>query len=163
MRSFAVTVLVIAFLGVLAGLAWSYAAPRAIYAIVDGEPVLADPSTQALIGADGWFAAITGGLGLACGAVVWFTHRRDQLAVLFGLCAGGIAAAFLTRWIGGAFTLKQVTVEASASGLKMVPGELIVTAGGVIVAWPLMAVALFGILEGLHGYRESPLRRPYGI
>lgn len=163
-RSFAEAVLVPAVLGVLAGLAWSYVAPRAPYAITDKGPVLADPSTQALIAADGWFAVITGGLGLLCGAVAWFRYRQDQLEAVLGLCTGGVLAAFLAMWVGKTFTLGVVTVEAAATpGMKVVPGELTLTAEGVLVAWPLLAVGLFGLLEGLHGYRDSPLRRPYGI
>ncbi|MFI6388340.1 hypothetical protein ACIBHY_02885 [Nonomuraea sp. NPDC050547] len=162
-RSFAVTVLVMAVLGVLAGLAWSYAAPRAAMAVTEKGPILADPSTQALIAADGWFAAITGGLGLLCGAAAWFRNRREQLPVLAGLCAGGVLASFLTLWVGSAVTIGVVTVEAAAPGLKVVPGSLELTARGVLVAWPLLAVALFGLLEGMHGYRDSALRKPYGI
>ncbi|MFI6497594.1 hypothetical protein [Nonomuraea typhae] len=162
MRLFAVTVLVLGVLGVAAGLAWSYASPRAPMAVTDkGATVLADPSTQALIAADGWFAAITGGLGLLCGAAAWFGRREDQLAVLAGLCAGGVLAAFLTLWVGSSVTLGVVTVEAAAPGLKVVAGSLKLTAHGVLVAWPLLAVAIFGILEGVHGYRDSPLRNPY--
>nr|SBO94656.1 hypothetical protein BN4615_P4172 [Nonomuraea gerenzanensis] len=128
--------------------------------------MLADPTTQALIAADGWFAVITGGLGLLCGAVAWFTARRWMLPVLLGLCAGGVLAAYLTLWVGSMFTLGAVTVEAApaltAAGVKVVPGALKLTAEGVLVSWPLLAVGFFGLLEGMHGYRESPLRQPYG-
>ncbi|MEU4224489.1 hypothetical protein AB0F17_09355 [Nonomuraea sp. NPDC026600] len=163
-RAFAVTVLTLAALAVLAGLLWSHLSPRAPYQITPEGPMLADPSTQALISADGWYAVITGGLGLACGALAWFLGRRHQLAVLLGLGAGGVLAAFLTLWVGSTFTLGVVVVEAAAApGVKIVPGSLTLTATGVIVAWPLVAVAFFGLLEGMHGYRESPLRKPYGL
>ncbi|AQZ64788.1 hypothetical protein BKM31_28020 [[Actinomadura] parvosata subsp. kistnae] len=165
-RAFAVTVLTLAALGVAAGLLWSGLTPRAPYQVTEQGTVLADPTTQALIAADGWFAVITGGLGLLCGGVAWFAARRWMLPVLLGLCAGGVAAAFLTLWVGSTFTLGAVTVEASpaltAAGTKVVPGALHLTAKGVMVAWPLLAVGFFGLLEGMHGYRESPLREPYG-
>jgi hypothetical protein len=163
-RAFAVTVLTLAALAVLAGLLWSHLSPRAPYQVTADGPMLADPSTQALISADGWYAVITGGLGLACGALAWFLGRRNQLAVLLGLGAGGVLAAFLTLWVGSTFTLGVVVVEAAATpGVKIVPGSLTLTATGVIVAWPLVAVAFFGLMEGMHGYRESPLRKPYGL
>ncbi|MCA2222675.1 hypothetical protein [Nonomuraea aurantiaca] len=163
-RAFAVTVLILATLAVLAGLLWSHLSPRAPYQVTPQGPVLADPSTQALIAADGWYAVITGGLGLACGALAWFLGRRHQLAVLLGLGAGGVLAAFLTLWVGSTFTFGVVVVEAAAEpGVKVVPGSLALTATGVIVSWPLVAVGFFGLLEGMHGYRESPLRKPYGI
>ncbi|MFB4264231.1 hypothetical protein [Nonomuraea sp. GTA35] len=163
-RAFAVTVLTLAALGVAAGLLWSGLTPRAPYQVTDQGTVLADPTTQALIAADGWFAVITGGLGLLCGGVAWFSARRLMLPVLLGLFAGGVAAAFLTLWAGSTFTLGAVMVEAApaATGVKIVPGALKLTAKGVLVAWPLLAVGFFGLLEGMHGYRESPLRQPYG-
>ncbi|SEG83650.1 hypothetical protein SAMN05444920_105237 [Nonomuraea solani] len=162
-RAFAVTVLTLAALGLAAGLLWSGLTPRAPYQVTEQGTVLADPTTQALIAADGWFAVITGGLGLLCGGVAWFSGRRWMLPVLLGLCAGGVLASFLTLWVGSTFTLGAVTVEAAAApGVKIVPGALKLTASGVLVSWPLLGVGFFGLLEGMHGYRESPLRQPYG-
>ncbi|MEU8249025.1 hypothetical protein [Nonomuraea sp. NPDC048916] len=163
-RPFAVTVLALAAAAVLAGLLWSWLSPRVPYQITERGLVLADPSTQALIAADGWFAVITGGLGLVCGAVGWYLGRRHQLAVLLGLCAGGVLGSFVTFWVGSTFTLGVVTVEAAGQpGVTIVPGVLALTASGVRVTWPLCAVGFFGLLEGMNGYRESPLRKPYGI
>ncbi|NRQ40473.1 hypothetical protein HII36_52950, partial [Nonomuraea sp. NN258] len=164
-RAFAVTVLILAALGVIAGLMWSGVAPRAPYALTDKGPVLADPTTQALISADGWYTVITGGLGLLCGAFAWFAARRRRLLpVLVGLFAGGLLAAFLTYWAGTTITIGAGMVEAAAvPGMKVVPGALRLTASGVLVTWPLVAVGLYGFLEGMHGYRESPLRRPFGL
>ncbi|MCK2220872.1 hypothetical protein MF672_044760 [Actinomadura sp. ATCC 31491] len=162
-RAFAVTVLALAALGIGAGLAWSAVSPRAPYQVGEHGLVLADLTTQALIAADGWYAVITGGLGLLCGAVGWLAGRRWMLGVLAGLCAGGVAAAALAYWVGSTFTIGAVVVEAAAApGVKVVPGALTLTANGVAVAWPLLAVGMFGLLEGMHGYRESPLRQPYG-
>lgn len=163
-RVFAVAVLSLAALGVVAGLAWSALSPRPPYLVTAEATVLADPSTQALIAADGWFATVTGGLGLACGALAWFLSRRRQLGALLGLCAGGALGAYVTLWVGSAVTIGVVTVEAAAApGAELTPGPLQLTAKGVLVFWPLLSVGLFGLLEGMHGYRESPLRRPYGL
>lgn len=165
LRAFAVTVLALAALGVPAGLVWSALSPRPPYRITEGTAsVLADPATQTLIAADGWFATVTGGLGLACGALAWFLSRHQQLAVLLGLCGGSVLASFVTLWTGTTFTFGVIAVEASAEpGVTFVAGPLALTADGVLVSWPLLAVGLFGLLEGMHGYRESPLRTPYGI
>ncbi|TMR88484.1 hypothetical protein EJK15_65935, partial [Nonomuraea basaltis] len=80
-RAFAVTVLTLATLGAAAGLLWSGVSPRAPYQVTEQGTALADPSTQALIAADGWFAVITGGLGLLSGGVAWFAGRRWMLGV----------------------------------------------------------------------------------
>jgi hypothetical protein len=163
-RAFAVTVLSLAALGVVAGLLWSALSPRPPYQVASGETLLADPTTQALVAADGWFAAVTGGLGLLCGALAWFLSKRRQLATLLGLCAGGVLAAYVTLWVGSSITIGVVTFEAAAvPGVRLVPGPLELTAKGVLVFWPLLAVGLFGLLEAMHGYRESPLRKPYGL
>ncbi|NUR90405.1 MAG: hypothetical protein HOY71_40545, partial [Nonomuraea sp.] len=162
MRAFAVTVLVFAALAVPAGLIWSWVSPRAPYQVTGEGTVLADPSTQALIAADGWFTVITGAIGLIGGAVAWFVRRDLSVALVLGLCAGGVIGAYVTRWTGTTFTIGPVAVEAAAPGTKVVAGALQLKATGALVAWPLLAVAVFGLLEGMHGYREAPLREPFG-
>ncbi|MDA0635197.1 hypothetical protein OUY22_17395 [Nonomuraea sp. MCN248] len=161
-RAFAITVLALAVLGLPAGLLWSALSPRPPYQVIERTPTLADPSTQALIAADGWFATVTGALGLACGTLAWFLSRRVQLPVLLGLALGGAAGAFAAFWAGTTFTVGVVAVEAAAApGVAFLPGPLTLTAKGVLVSWPLLATGVFGFLEGMHGYRESPLRRPH--
>lgn len=165
LRAYAVTVLVLAALGVAAGPLWSWVAPRAPYQVTPQGTALADPTTQALIGADGWFAVITGGLGAVCGLAAWFLcRRRTPIAAVLGLATGGALAAALTLWIGSTFTFGAVSVQASATpGVQIVAGTLQLTAPGVLVAWPFLAVAMFAVLEGVSGYRDSPLRQPYGV
>ncbi|MFF5204576.1 hypothetical protein [Streptosporangium sp. NPDC000396] len=163
MRDFAVTVLVLGLSGAAAGLLWSFLAPRPPYVMSRQGPLLADPSTQALIAADGWFAVITGVLGLVCGAVGYGLSRRGRpLAVLLGLAGGGMLGGYLTLVVGQAVNLGEVSVAASGQGLSLVPGPLDLTAQGVLYAWPTLAVGLFFALEGIAGYRDSPLRRPFG-
>ncbi|MBG0817413.1 hypothetical protein [Planomonospora sp. ID82291] len=162
-RDFAVTVLILAALGVVAGVLWSILAPRPPYVVTGQGPVLADPSTQALIAADGWFAVVTGACGLVCGAAGYSLSRRGRpLAVVLGLAAGGLLAGHLATVVGGAVNLGAVHVAASGRNLPVVAGPLELTARGVLVAWPMLAAGLFAALEGLAGYRDSPLRRPFG-
>jgi hypothetical protein len=160
-------VLVVAVLGVPAGLIWSYVAPRAPYLATPAGPRLADPSTQSLIAADGWFAVVTGVAGLLCGAVAVLIARRGALPVLVGLAGGGLAAAYLAEWIGGAVNLGPAAVSASGVTGTVVPGALVLTAPGVIVTWPLIATAAFGLVLGATTPRDtSPLDPldgdPYG-
>lgn len=162
-RDFTVTVLVLGLLGVAAGVLWSYLAPRPPYVVTGQGPTLADPSTQALIAADGWFAVVTGVLGLACGAVGYSLSRRGRpLAAVLGLAGGGLLGGYLALLVGRAVNLGATTVAASGPVVSVVPGPLDLTARGVLYAWPTLAVGLFFVLEGVAGYRDSPLRRPFG-
>jgi hypothetical protein len=162
-RDFAVTVLVLGLLGVVAGVLWSLLAPRPPYVMTGQGPLLADPSTQTLIAADGWFAAVTGTIGLACGAVGYSLSRRARpLAVVAGLAGGGLLGGYLTLLVGRTVNLGPATVAASGKAVALVPGPLGLTAYGVMCAWPLLAVGLFFALEAIAGYRDSPLRRPFG-
>lgn len=131
--------------------------------MTSGGPLLADPSTQALIAADGWFAMITGALGLACGAVGYSVSRGGRpLPVVVGLAAGGLLAACLTLLVGRTVNLGAVSVTASGTSASLVAGPLALTAWGVLFTWPTLAAGLFFALEGVAGYRDSPLRRPFG-
>ena len=162
-RDFVITVLALALVGAAAGLLWSLAAPRPPYVVIDGGPLLADPSTQALIAADGWFAVITGALGLVCGAVGYSVSRGGRpLPVVVGLAAGGLLGAHLALLVGVAVNLGAVSVTASGTSTPLIAGPLALTARGVLFAWPTLAVGLFFALEGIAGYRDSPLRRPFG-
>lgn len=163
LRDFVITVLVLAPAGAVAGILWSLAAPRAPYVVMDSRPLLADPSTQALIAADGWFAVITGAFGLVCGAVGYGVSRdRHPLPVVVGLAAGGLLGAHLALLVGPAVNLGAVTVAASGTSAALVAGPLELTARGVLYAWPTLAAGVFFVLEVIAGYRDSPLRHPFG-
>lgn len=166
-RDFVITVLVLALAGVVAGILWSLAAPRPPYVVTGKGPLLADPSTQALIAADGWFAVITGVLGLVCGVIGYGVSRGGRpLPVVVGLAAGGLLGAHLALLVGEAANLGAVSVAASGSSagssVPLVPGPLALTARGVLYAWPTLAAGAFFVLEGVAGYRDSPLRHPFG-
>ncbi|RCG33009.1 hypothetical protein DQ384_00725 [Sphaerisporangium album] len=162
-RDFGLTVVVLAAMGVAAGFAWSALSPRTPYVITRTGPVLTDPTTQSLIAADGWFAVITASAGLVCGIVAYLASREGRpVALLAGLAAGGLLAGFLTLSVGmslGGPTIRAASAAAAAVGSTV--DVLTVTASGVLLSWPLVAVAVFGIMESVDGYRESPLRKPY--
>ncbi|WP_030909751.1 hypothetical protein [Streptosporangium amethystogenes] len=162
-RDFVITVLVLALAGAAAGILWSLAAPRPPYVVTGKGPLLADPSTQALIAADGWFAVITGVLGLVCGVIGYGVSRGGRpLPVVVGLAAGGLLGAHLALLVGEAANLGAVSVAASGGSVPLVPGPLALTARGVLYAWPTLAAGAFFVLEGVAGYRDSPLRHPFG-
>ena len=164
LRDFGLTIIVLALLGVGAGFLWSAVAPRTPYVVTKTGPVLSDPITQSLIAADGWFAVITGVAGFACAIVAYIIARdRRPVALLSGLAAGGLVAGYLTLAVGTSLGTSTVQAAApSSAGVGSTVDVLGLTAYGVLLSWPLVAVAVFGVLESVEGYRESPLRKPYG-
>jgi hypothetical protein len=155
MRDVLVSALLLTLLGVGAGFAWSAVAPPTRYVTGPDGPRLADPSTQNLIAADGLFAVITAGAGLVCGILAFAFARRT--AVLVGLALGGVAAALVAVRIGA--STGSTVLRAAAPGGFQEGSRLEVTAQGVLLAWPLLAVGAFGLLEVLSAYLGSDYRR----
>ena len=146
--TWAVTTATLALLGPPAGLLWAAVAPPVRYLVLEGRPVLADPETQALIAGDGWFALITGAAGLACGTLAYLAGGRgNDIPLLLGLGSGGVAAALLAWWSGHQVGLAEFewAVRAAAGGPVESPPDLHAT--GVVVCWPLLAVAAYAVLE----------------
>jgi len=154
-RDVVVTAVVLSLLGIGAGFAWSAVAPPTQYVAGLEGPRLADPQTQNLIAADGLFALITGGAGLVCGIIAFAFARRP--AVLLGLALGGTGGALIAVRVGG--SAGTTVVRAAAAEGFQEGSRLDVTAQGVLLAWPLLAVATFGLLEAITGYLGSEYRR----
>jgi hypothetical protein len=150
------TTLVVALLGVPVGLLWQAISPSVRYVVIGGEPVLADPESQALISTDGRFAILTGLAGVVCGVIAYivagraFTAvRRVEVVILLGLACGGIAAALLAWRAGhsvGLGTFQRLVAHAKDG--DFVKGVADLKALGVLVCWPLAAVGMFGLLDG---------------
>jgi hypothetical protein len=163
LRIGAVTTLLITILGLPAGLLWTVVAPRTTYVIAGGKAFLGDPESQTLIAADGWFAAVTAGAGLVCGVVAYLlAGRLREMGLLAGLAAGGTAAALLAWWLGHRIGLStfQQQIRTGRDGATA-RAALQLHAAGVAVAWPLIAVLVYGLLEALDvAGRESRRRAP---
>jgi hypothetical protein len=152
LRDLLVTAVVLAVLGVAAGFTWSAIAPRTRYLGGNDGPQLADPTTQTLIAADGWFVLVTGVAGLACGIAAFLFARR--VGVLAGLGAGGVLAGYAALQVGMVVQAGVPigrTVRASAKGSVTEISRLDVTAHGVLMTWAFVAVACFGLLECIAG------------
>jgi hypothetical protein len=153
--------LAITVLGVPVGLLWAAVAPRTAYQVAGGRTLLADPETQTLIAADGWFAVLTAAAGLLCGLAAYvLAGRVGELGPLAGIAVGGAAAAVVAWWLGHVSGLGAYhhALRASADG-TLVRAPLTLHALGVVLAWPLTAVVVFGLLEALDvARRESRTR-----
>ncbi|MEW2356613.1 hypothetical protein [Spirillospora sp. NPDC029432] len=151
LRTWAVTTLIIALLGVPAGLLWAEISPKVTYVVVQGRALLADPEGQGPIGVDGRFALIALVAGLACGAAAYLAGGRgNDIALLFGLAAGGLAAALVAWRLGQHIGLDafQRAVRRAPDG-RTLTGAAELRATGLLVLWPMVAVGLYAVLEGL--------------
>ncbi|WUH96340.1 hypothetical protein OHR68_22440 [Spirillospora sp. NBC_00431] len=147
--TWAVTAAIVALTGPLVGVLWAKTVPEVTYVIVQGEPLLAEPEGQGPIGIDARFALIALLAGLLCGAAAYAAGGRgDDIAMLLGLAAGGSAAAFLAWKTGHLIGLNdfQDAVRTARDGTD-VTGVADLRAKGVLVFWPLPAVATYGVLE----------------
>jgi hypothetical protein len=158
------TTLVIAVLGIPAGLLWTVVAPRTTYVVASaGQAVVGDPETQTLIAADGWFAVLGAAAGLLCGVVAYvLAGRLRELGLLAALGVGGTGASLIAWLIGfligrSAFQHKIQTARAGTAA----KGTLDLHAAGVVIVWPLIALIVFGLLEALDvARRERRLTAP---
>jgi hypothetical protein len=153
--------LAITVLGVPIGLLWVALAPRTAYQVAGGKALLAEPESQTLIAADGWFAVLTAAVGLLCGLAAYvLAGRVGELGLLAGIAAGGAAAAIVAWRLGHLIGLGayQHALRTSADG-TLVRAPLTLHALGVVLAWPLTAVVVFGLLEAMDvAGRESRAR-----
>jgi hypothetical protein len=146
-----VTTLVTALPGVGVGLLWQAISPSIRFVVVDGRPVLADPETQTLISTDGRFALLTALGGVLCGMVAYLAAGRGaDIAIVTGLALGGICASLLAWRVGHQIGLDafQHAVHRARDG-AFVTGVTDLRATGVLVFWPLVAVAVFGLSEAM--------------
>jgi hypothetical protein len=149
--------LVIAVLGVPAGLLWTTVAPRTTYVIAGGKALLGDPESQTLIAADGWFAVLTALAGLLCGVVAYvLAGRLREIGLLAALGVGGAAAGLVAWWVGSLVGRSsfQHLVHTARDGTTA-RSALDLHAFGVVIAWPLIAIVVFGLLEALDVARRE--------
>jgi hypothetical protein len=158
LRICAAATLIIAILGVPVGLLWTVIAPRTAYVIVGGKAFIGDPEAQTLIAADGWYATLAAATGLLCGLTAYLlAGRLKESGLLAGLALGGSAAALIAWRLGHLFGASafrhQVRTARDGTTAK---AALDLHAAGVVIAWPLIALVAFGLLEALDvGSRDS--------
>ncbi|WP_328601060.1 hypothetical protein [Actinomadura physcomitrii] len=146
-----VTTAIVTLLGPLAGLLWRNTIPKVTYVIIQGEALIADPEGEGPVGIDGRFALIALAAGLLCGIAGYAARgRRNDIALILGLAAGGAAASLLAWKTGHLIGLGhyQDVVRHGRDGAT-VTGVADLRAKGVLVFWPVVSVAAYGLLEVL--------------
>ncbi|MFD9453662.1 hypothetical protein ACFWBC_11290 [Streptomyces sp. NPDC059985] len=155
-RDGAAVTLVVGVAGVLLGLLWAWLAPRAQY-VSNGEAVfLRDTESEARIGADGTFFLLALGFGVLSAVAVFLWRRRGGVPLVIGLTLGACFAS-LAGWRLGLLLGPSANLPAAAAAAgKGVPFDapLQLLAHGVLLVWPMTAVALHLGLTALWSPRE---------
>jgi hypothetical protein len=151
--TFAVIAVGMAVLGAVAGLVWSHVAPPTAYVLTrDFGPVPADPETQTLIEADGWYTMLTGGLGLVAGILAFVLARRQLAVAAVGLAVGGLWASLLAQRVGE--STSGAVQAAGPNGFTTV-STLGLTATAAVIVCPLLAVGSVWFFEFAIAYRGN--------
>ncbi|WP_433347853.1 hypothetical protein ACQP25_31625 [Microtetraspora malaysiensis] len=159
LTTFAVTVLALTAFGVAAGFGWSAIAPTSRFFLTESGPFPADAESQTLIAADGWFAVVTGVVGLVSGVVAYFLARgRAPVGAVLGLAGGGLLGAYVASQVGS--TAVGTTIQAAGPTGLRTSDSLGLTAHGVLLIWALLAAGVFWVLEFVLSYREGAAEDP---
>ncbi|MEU9720262.1 hypothetical protein [Streptomyces sp. NPDC047976] len=155
-RDAAAVTLAVGVSGVLLGLLWTWLAPRVQY-VSNGEAVfLRNTESEARIGADGTFFLLALGLGVLTAVAVFLWRRRGGVPLVIGLAVGACFAS-LVGWRLGLWLSPGADVPAAAAKAgKGVPFDapLQLLAYGVLLVWPMAAVAAHLGLTALWGPRD---------
>ena len=157
---FAAAVAGSAALGLLGGLIWGEAAPRALLQeISTGTAELMNAETRAFIGADAWFCGIAVIAGLLTGTIGYrfgvARHSGGTRALIAaGLIIGAVAGAFVMLWLGEQIGLSAYNQHlASSANGTVFPESLSLGARSALAFWPLFTGIV--ILVGEWGSRPS--------
>lgn len=146
----ALVVLAMAVAGLLLGVLWYLVAPRLSFRIDASDNILplGPVESEALIGADGWFVALTALVGLLAGVTTWWRWRAVRgPAVAVGLAAGGLAGALVASWIGHLLGQGPSAAALHQVG-NVVKTPLELRSKVALIAEPFVAVAAYVIGAG---------------
>lgn len=156
LRQAAVVLVAVTVAGVLLGLLWAWLAPR-VPLISDGKAVyLKNTEGEQAIGADGWFGLLGLCLGALSAAAVFLWRRAGGIAIVVGLAVGSLLASVVGWRLGIRLgPTSDVVAHARAVGKGVVfDAPLRLGAKGMLLAWPLAAMAAHLGLTALFGPRD---------
>lgn len=148
--------LFLAIAGVIAGLLWDTAAPKLSVAKLAAS---SSATFRAQIGADAWFLLVTALVGAAAAVVMCLVVRRPGPGTAVALAAGGLLGSFVADRVGF-LAERHATVSALQALGVQAGGDLVseidfrVRALGVVVAWPLVGLAVLGLFIGIDALRR---------
>lgn len=141
-------------LGLLAGAIWHWIAPRVPVYADSSNVYLLDPEGEQQIAADAWFGLV----GLCFGAVLgvaayWFTRRRGGgVGAAIGLVLGGLLGSWAAWRLGTQLSGHHEDLLKLAHTVPLghtFHRPLVLSAKGVLLAWPIAALVLLMSLISL--------------
>ncbi len=161
-RAFWLIAVVLVAAGAIAGLVWAWTAPSPHVAMTMTElgPFPNDEEQAArLVAMDGWYAALGAGTALVLGTVLATLFLRHGLVMVAGLLVGSVLAAVAAVVVGslvanGALIWSWSPHAAPGTALS---APLTLHAYGILVAWPLAALAPVIPLVWLGSGRDGEL------
>jgi hypothetical protein len=148
--------LFLAISGAIAGLLWDGAAPKLS---IQKLAASSDAVFHAQIGADAWFLLVTVLVGLVTAIVLCAVAGRPGPGVAVALAVGGLLGSLVADRVGFVAE-RHVTVGGLHALGVHAGGDLVseidfrVRALGVVVGWPLVALAVLGIFVGIDALRR---------
>jgi Protein of unknown function (DUF2567) len=137
LRSALGLVLVMALVGLPAGVLWWALAPRADFRITEtGPEVLGRPSDELLLADDGIFVVILALTGLLLGAAAWLLRRRRGVATVVALAVGATVTGVVAWQVGEVLGAGPTEAQLATVGAT-------VTSSLTLGALPALAVAPF--------------------
>jgi len=160
---FAIALAGSALVGLLGGLIWGEAAPRAmLQEIGTGTAQLVNAETSAFIGADAWFSVIAAIAGLITGLAGYrFLVARAspgaRAAATAGLVLGALAGALVMLWLGGQIGLSGYNQQlASSPDGTLFPASLTLGAKSALAFWPMFTAIVILVAEWGTRHQDDP-------
>ena len=158
----ALTVVVLAVLGLGVGLLWVWLAPRAQFTVTSADGGLevtggglVDP--ELFMGDDGVYVLLLAGLGLLAGLAVWLRTARRGVVALVGVALGMLAASVTAWQLGAALGTPPTATELSTVG-TVVTTALDLNMLAALAVGPFVAV-LVQVVAAVLAHRDD-LGRP---
>jgi hypothetical protein len=148
----------LAVAGLPTGLLWWLLAPRADYRITaDGPVVIGNPTEELLVADDAVFAFVLAGVGLLCGAAVWWLRRRRGVTILVALSIGTALTAVVAWQLGQKLGAAPTSAELADVG-RVVTTSLTMASLPALAMAPFTAVLAYVV--GVLYVADDGLNRP---
>ena len=151
--------LVFAPAGAAGGVLWAWLTDPASYLVTERGAFLDEQGLAAVFNSDGWFLVVGLVAGLALGLALGLRFRRHGWPIVVAmLLAAGLASA-LAYTVGHALGPDALgaRLQAAQAGDR-VAAPLTVQAPGVLLGWPIAAMA--GMLAAALGWHRPSRRSP---